>query len=287
MLGMAHIQTGGKEPVETLIVTTSGVELTGSTNIKCKIRRLSDGKYYDWSDDTFKSSGSVVKLLEALREVSSVSSKGEYILDTLTHAKGWDTTKITNPISKDIYFITVVEDGTSLSGNLPQIGELKTGDWLDYIDTHMSIVSSKIDTVQTTATTIKADTVTISNKSDTIITKENQIISTQALLMIGGNVCVVKQSYAYDSKADTLIGQIWVEKNNAVTTPISTSVTWYDENGLPLFTITDSTPDPQGFFTVQKAHPNFLPNKAYYGVAVVTLPTIGPVISGKGAITVG
>lgn len=128
-----RIQSGKKEPIVVLVLDQNGQELTGKTNIKIKIRRLSDGYFFDWSDNTFKAAAAVVALLQMLQEVSSLYSPGEYQLNKPGHVNGFDTQTIVNPNSDDTYYVTGVEDGGSDASNMPMIGELKVGDYVDDI----------------------------------------------------------------------------------------------------------------------------------------------------------
>lgn len=129
----ARIQTNQKEPIVALILDSNGDELTGKTNIKIKIRRVSDGLYFDWNDNTFKAPATATQLLETLSEVDSTYSPGEYELDTVDHASGFDTSKIVNANDDDVYFITAIQDGGSDAANVPLIGELKVGNYVDNI----------------------------------------------------------------------------------------------------------------------------------------------------------
>jgi hypothetical protein len=124
--------TGSIETIRALVLDSSGQPLTGLTNIKIKIRRESDGLDYDWSDNTFKAGPS--QRLQALKKVSDVYWPGEYILDSVDHPKGWDTSKISNPSPDDVYSVTAVQDGAGSAANLPQVGEIKIGRWVDTID---------------------------------------------------------------------------------------------------------------------------------------------------------
>lgn len=128
-----RIQSGQKEPIVVMVIDENGDELTGKTDIKIKVRRLSDGYYYDWSDDTFKAAGSVTTMLQSLQEISATFSPGEYQLNKAGHVNGFDTTTITNPTGDDTYYFTAQQDGGTDASNLPMIGELKVGDYVDDI----------------------------------------------------------------------------------------------------------------------------------------------------------
>lgn len=120
------VRTGDPVPIEVVPLTdkTDGSLVTGSTAVKAKIRREFDGKVYDWSDDTFKDVGSVSQLLQSLSEVDATNFAGEYNLI-------FDTGNVMNPSPADTYHITVVEDGSSAIGNLPQSGNIRVEPALD------------------------------------------------------------------------------------------------------------------------------------------------------------
>lgn len=132
-----RIGTGDLEELQVgpLIDRYTGDFVTGLTNVKAKIRRLSDDKAFDWSDSTFKDSGSVTTLAKVMTEVDSTNFPGEYQTD-------FNTGAITNPNTDDIYEVTVIEDGTSTVVNLPQAGEIRVGDWVDDIDSIQTAVNA-------------------------------------------------------------------------------------------------------------------------------------------------
>jgi len=65
-----------------------------------------------------------VQLLGVMSEVNQEHSPGEYRRDL-------DTGEITNPAAGDTYEVTVLQDGANGASNLPQIGELRVGQWVD------------------------------------------------------------------------------------------------------------------------------------------------------------
>ena len=51
----SRIQTGDTEPIETnVLIDAAKNKLTGLTNVKLKIRRQFDNKYFDWSTNSFE-----------------------------------------------------------------------------------------------------------------------------------------------------------------------------------------------------------------------------------------
>lgn len=123
-MGTTLIPTGTLTPIEVepLKRGVLGTLVTGATNIKAKVRRDSDGLYLDWSDMTFKASPT--QLLEDLAEVDATNFPGEYQADL-------DLPAVTNLNDHDIYQVTVVEDGSSIVANLPQVGEVQVSQALD------------------------------------------------------------------------------------------------------------------------------------------------------------
>jgi hypothetical protein len=224
---MNIIRQGDVEPIVAWVCNSEGVSLTGKTDIQTKVWRISDRKYLDWQDMTFKSGGSVSVLLKSLIEVNSSLSPGEY-------ATNFDTGQITNPLTDDTYQVVVV--GGADAANLPVGDELKVGQWLD-------------DLLQTEY--------------------------------------VVMQSYSYNPVTSLLTGFVWVESRNfVVLDPTFASVTWYDEDGVSLFTMTDAAADSQGIFHVWKDAPGLLSNKAYYAVSTITRGS-ATMTSCKGSFTLG
>lgn len=126
-----RIKTGEKEPIVVLIVDQDGNPLTGLTDIKIRVRRGSDGFYLDWSDNTFKATPA--QLLVALEQISAVLSPGEYQLNTVIHVDGFDTSTFVQLVDEEQYFVTAVQDGADTASNVPQIGEIKVGGFVDDI----------------------------------------------------------------------------------------------------------------------------------------------------------
>ena len=119
-----RIETGAVEPIVAVVVDQLGQPLLARTNIKAKVWRISDGEYLDWSDMTFRPGPAVARLLEPLLEVNQAYSPGEYRLDL-------DTSTIVNPTPDDSYQVMVLQDAPNGAANLPQVGELRVGQWVD------------------------------------------------------------------------------------------------------------------------------------------------------------
>lgn len=269
-----RIQTGAIEPIVVLVMSWLNQPLAGKANIMLSVRRQSDGKYLDWDDMHFKNGvGGPTQLYQPLAEVHATRSAGEYQYP-------FDTSEIVNPIADDTYEARVEEVGSDDASNLPQIGELKVDGWLE-----------KPEQVRDELRNFGLDHLVSVNPGivpPAAGTYIRQILDKEDRLLVGGDVCVVKQSFAYDPILELITGQVWVEKNNAVVlTAVSVSVSWFNADGDLKFTMTSAGPDAQGFFKVEQAAPALTRNRSYYSIATVALPGLGNVISGKGALTIG
>jgi len=134
-----RIQTDDNEPIEVLVVDPGGIPLTGLTNLKLRVRRRSDDNFFDWLDNTFKPAASVVQIDQMLIEINATFAPGKYKLDSASHIDGFDTSVIANPADDDIYFFTATQDGAPQNvANVPQVGQISVGDYLDFIDARIS-----------------------------------------------------------------------------------------------------------------------------------------------------
>ena len=120
------IQTGSCEEISVMVLNTDGNPLLGKTDIKLKMRRISDGKYLDWADMRFKDGPSVSLLLYPLTEVNSTYSPGEYELK-------FNTSLISNANPNDTYVIVVLQDGGTDAANLPVSDNFIVGSWVDHV----------------------------------------------------------------------------------------------------------------------------------------------------------
>jgi hypothetical protein len=130
----ARIQTGSIEPIEAWIAGDTGAPLTGLTDCYVRLRRLSDGRYLDWSDMTFKASGWVV-LSKILTELDATRAPGMYSV-----VGGLDTGAVTNHVNNDTYTVYPLQDPGN-TAVLPAPGEILVGRWLDDIDATMSTLA--------------------------------------------------------------------------------------------------------------------------------------------------
>jgi hypothetical protein len=144
-----RIQSGDKEPVIAAITDDNGDPLINKTDIKLKIWRSSDGKFFDWDDNNFKDVGSVTQLLIAMNEVNSTNAPGEYQLNIPPHIRGFDTSEIVNPINGfDVYQFIIVQDGGTDASNVPQYGEMHVGGFTDNLDEKVSVVKTDLELIK-------------------------------------------------------------------------------------------------------------------------------------------
>jgi len=126
---LTRILSGDEERIQTPAVKDGSLAaLTGLTTVLLSIQRTSDGFWYDFNDDTFKSTGWTTRQ-QQMTEVSSTLAAGEYYFD-------WDTSQITNETADDTYMIRVDESGGTAK-NVPFHGEIKIDQWVkDLFDEH-------------------------------------------------------------------------------------------------------------------------------------------------------
>lgn len=133
--GSVWLPTGDVEPVEIqLFDKVSGTELLGATDIVVSVRRIQDGKYYDWLNKEFRIPAAVAQLTETLTEIDAIRRPGLYRLDTVDHVGGFDTSKISNPGTDDIYDVNIAQTTDDTAGGLPIGFEIKMGALADKID---------------------------------------------------------------------------------------------------------------------------------------------------------
>jgi len=142
-LTSVRIETGATEPVTVKATRNNGQDLTGLTDLFIRVRRFSDGLFFDFSDSTFKASPVSINSA-ALVEVSATNAPGLYEL-----SGGFDFSAITNVNADDTYsFIPIQTPGTNAV--LPGPGEVKEGQFVDDI-TNASAQADKIDLAATVA----------------------------------------------------------------------------------------------------------------------------------------
>jgi hypothetical protein len=117
-----RIQYGATERIMATILNSSNAGYTGLSDVLLEIRRRSDGKYFDFSDKTFKSAAWTTRQ-GAMTELNATYSAGVYYYD-------FNTTGHSSAYTEEDYFIRV----TSVSGgSVPNEGELHVGGYVNQI----------------------------------------------------------------------------------------------------------------------------------------------------------
>jgi hypothetical protein len=130
-MSCTRIQTDATEPIYVYAVKGNGNPLTGKTDLYVNVRRDSDGFFYDWNDNTFKSSGWTT-LNKLLTEISATNAPGVYYV-----SGGFDTSAIVSKATDDSYQVIPLQTpGTD--ARLPGPIEIKEGDFVDDIDAAIS-----------------------------------------------------------------------------------------------------------------------------------------------------
>lgn len=278
-----RIQTGATEPIEVLAVDVTDEPLIGLSNLKLRIRRLSDGYYFDWSDDTFK--GTAAQPTITLVPIDATGSPGEYRLDSAPHSKGFNTSAIVNPIANDTYSVRVEQDGGGSAVGFPMLGEIKVGDWLDFIDQAISDNATPAE-VQTELRAIRLHHLVSVNPGAVqpgTGTYIKQLLDGQT----GARTHFLEMSFSYDPATDIFVGNVWVESGNLVVVNSGAVVVdLYDEDRTLIFSMSDSTPDAGGVFKVSRTPTGLVKNRSYYAEATVTLPDTSTVRGIKGMFTI-
>ena len=125
-----RIQTGATERITAVALSSALAPLTGLTDLLISIQRVSDGFWFDFADLTFKSVGWTTRQA-AMTEISSTLAPGQYRTDFVTST-------ITNAAANDAYLITVTQSPGTTVKNIPQVGELKVGQWVDNLNATVS-----------------------------------------------------------------------------------------------------------------------------------------------------
>ena len=124
-MGNQSIPTGVSVPIEvTPLVDRATLALKTGVAVKMKVRRKSDGFVFDWDAGQliFRTVGAVVQLLSPnFTEIDATNFPGEYALD-------FDLATYGGLNVQDVYEFTIIESGTSDVSNLPQSGEVRTGE---------------------------------------------------------------------------------------------------------------------------------------------------------------
>jgi len=289
-MSKVRIQTGQTEPVVVLAVDDDGDPITGLADLKLRVRRTSNGHYLDWVDNTFKAAPG--QLYMTLVEVNAARSPGEYELNTAPHLKGLNTAAFVNAYAEDSYVATVIQDAlVQTASNMPQIGEIAVGGWIDYIDASIADGASYEDVRQALRDygldhLVSINPGIVPPAANTYI---RQILDKVDSIQVDIEATyTIKQNWSYNPGTDELVGQVWVETGNLVMAdPGGVLVTWYNELGTTMFSVSSATPDAQGIFRIVKQHPGVVRNKSYYSIAQLDLDGVGTITGAKGSFTIG
>lgn len=105
---MTLIANGGTITVTAFVNNEEGILVTGET-VEIRLRRISDGFFFDFSDLTFKVEGSVVTFFVTMTEKSATNAQGQY--DYTFVLQDWD-----NETLNDSYVYSVDADAVSYHG---------------------------------------------------------------------------------------------------------------------------------------------------------------------------
>jgi len=132
-----RIQTDAIEQIESLILNEDNDPITGLTDILITIRSVATGYFLDFDDMTLKNSAWTTRQ-ETMTELDSTNAPGVYYYS-------YDTSTVTNITANDTHQIYVDQDPGIDSKSTPQNGELKIGQYADYIDKSIAGVETKVD----------------------------------------------------------------------------------------------------------------------------------------------
>lgn len=285
-----RVQTGGKEPIEVLALDSFRQPITGLSNLKIRVRRLSDDYLLDWDDQTFKTPGSVVQVLLPLVEVHATGSPGYYHLNTPPHTRGLDTAQIVNPTDDDTYIVTALQDGAPQNAaNMPMNGEVKVGQYVDYLDWSVAALADPDeveDKVREVLVEMGLDHLIKTNPGAVLPAAGTYIrqLLDQANKL---SAYLVQYSYSYNPQSDVLKAIVWVESGSEVLAAGLDACTlkWFRSDGTQVFAVTEPAPNSEGFYTLTKSVPGLVANNVYYARAEVDITGVGIVSSGKGGFT--
>lgn len=168
MPGLA-VEKGDIEPIAVAIGQT------GQT-VTIKIYRNSDKFFLDWSDNTFKTAGSLVTPSVTLTEVDPVNASGVYALMAAPHSTGLNTGLLTNLTTTLLEELVVV---ASWSGPRIDPGRMKIVPRIDGVRPEREVLSrinamargkitltGEVPQPLQTSTYYKEDGVTVSHTND-------------------------------------------------------------------------------------------------------------------------
>lgn len=167
-----RIQTGDSEPIQIFVVDEDADALTGLTDLFVRLRRDSDGEYFDWDDSTFKAAGWTERD-KLLVEVDSSLAPGLYEV-----SGGFDSSSITNITADDTYQVIPLQTpGTD--ARLPGPGEIKIGQWVDglgpYEEAQANVAYSDTSSIMTVAAWMDRNGRTVTTPTSCTITLRDDV----------------------------------------------------------------------------------------------------------------
>lgn len=296
-MSSVRVLAGDTERIQTpALKDGSLVAVTGSTTVVLSIQRQSDNFWYDFADDTFKSSGWTTRQ-QQMTEVSASLAPGEYRYD-------WDTSSITNVAADDTYLLRVDETGGTVR-NVPVTGEMKMDQWVADIRDAVQAVDTRLPSdpadeslQQASHAQTQADIAALNDISaadvDTTLTASHGAGSWQTATET--NETEVRFSVAYDDavSAEVLRVACWLVRAGTISSsPTAMSLTWYTQSGTSLFTRSDASgdvsgPDAQGVYLLETVAGvvTLSDDQAYYVEIAITDAT-GTVTTFRGTPTAG
>jgi hypothetical protein len=132
---MVYIKSNtATERVHAIALDSTRVAVTGATLV-LRMWRSSDGYFLDFSDSTFKAAGHG-SITIAMTEHSASNNAGVYYADI-------PISSITNPTADDVYSYRIDQTaGATTAANLPALGEVRVGRWVDTITTNLDTTMS-------------------------------------------------------------------------------------------------------------------------------------------------
>lgn len=129
-----YIKNGQTEKIYSLFLDEDNDGITGASPT-ITIKRVSDGLYYDFNDNTFKASGWTTRQ-GTLTQVDATNDPGLYTYS-------FDTSSLDD----DDYLI---KTDLATATNAPQLSELRVGDWVDEIQEKEVMMNVVYDTTADT-----------------------------------------------------------------------------------------------------------------------------------------
>ena len=187
-------------------------------------------------------------------DVTSIEGKVDTV-DTVVDGIQTDVTSIESKVDT----VDGVVDNIYIDTQQIIINVAAVDSVVDGIQTDVTSIESKVDTVDSVVDGIQTDVTAIDGKINTIDgVVDNVYIDTQAILVdtnqlsvdiaaLDFNQAEVGAGFYYSS--GTLTASLVLHRNGAVVgSPVSATITMYDEDGLQLLTSNSSSPDAQGVF---------------------------------------